>query len=420
MTSTANMVRLAVVVGLMLNGPPAIAEQTTLLIDGTRFESNLVSIADDVVTLSRPEEGAENVSIQRRELLRWGEPAEPARRPTVVLRQGSRLVAAPTWRVGGSIQYGAGNFQIQHAQLADVTLPRRLVRAVLFEAASDPDLFQEQIVLARQDASNSDRVWLTNGDAFSGEFVSIEQGKLSIVMDGQRLEFPIASVVALQLGHAIAGAAPSTSSLAVGLSDGTLIHAESISINPTGICAINMREGLGFQARRPDAISLLQPLSESVNYLSDNEPLDYRHTPYFQTSWPFGRDRGLLGQPLQVGNHRWLKGLAMHASSRLVYRVPSGKRRFQCLLSLADQESLAHDNGDADGALSGSVVCQVFVAREGRFVAAFQSPVLRSGDEPLAVSVDVESAQAIALVTEDAEDGDSRDHCLWLGARLVP
>ncbi len=50
----------------------------------------------------------------------------------------------------------------------------------------------------------------------------------------------------------------------------------------------------------------------------------------------------------------------------------------------------------------------------------FTSPIVRGGDAPLPVSVDVRGAKKLELLVDYADRADVLDHADWLDARLVP
>jgi hypothetical protein len=62
------------------------------------------------------------------------------------------------------------------------------------------------------------------------------------------------------------------------------------------------------------------------------------------------------------------------------------------------------------------VVFRVLVDGHERFA----SPILRGGDAPVPVSVDVRGAKKLELMVDYADRGDVLDHADWLDARLVP
>jgi hypothetical protein len=49
----------------------------------------------------------------------------------------------------------------------------------------------------------------------------------------------------------------------------------------------------------------------------------------------------------------------------------------------------------------------------------YASPILRGGDRPVPISVDVTSAKRLDLVVDFADRADELDHADWLDARLV-
>ena len=61
----------------------------------------------------------------------------------------------------------------------------------------------------------------------------------------------------------------------------------------------------------------------------------------------------------------------------------------------------------------------VYVLRDGQWQEAYKSTIVRGGDVPLPVSVDVSGAQGLTLTVDYADRGDELDHADWLEARLV-
>ncbi|MEM6799343.1 MAG: NPCBM/NEW2 domain-containing protein [Planctomycetota bacterium] len=403
---------LATTMSLLCLASAAASEGKLQLLSGERFTASLVRLSDGSASFLRPESDARVQSMPLANVVKWGTPAEGERRPTLVLRQGSRLIAAPTWTREGSLRYADGNFNLRQTLLDDVVMPRAMVELVLLEAARDPFLFDRVVRKAGAYRGGKDRIWLTNGDAFSGELGTINSGRLELTSEEQPLTFELGSVVAVKLtGGAERGDPPAN--VAIGMRDGGLLLASGAELSRGGTLRVSLTPELTLTGRRPGAVVMTQPLTGRVTYLSDLEPLDYRHTPYFDLGWAYGRDRDLLGRPLRSGGQPFLKGLSMHSGSRLVYRTPDGMTRFDGSLAVAGGSPAT------DGARGSSVVGRVFVARGGKFEEVFVSQTVREGDAPVAVSVDIEAAQAIALVVEDAGDGDTRDHARWLDARFV-
>ena len=70
---------------------------------------------------------------------------------------------------------------------------------------------------------------------------------------------------------------------------------------------------------------------------------------------------------------------------------------------------------DSEVGNGGSVVFRVI----GDERPLFESPVMRGGDAPLAVSVDVTGVLLLRLEVDQADHGDVADHADWAEARLL-
>ena len=103
----------------------------------------------------------------------------------------------------------------------------------------------------------------------------------------------------------------------------------------------------------------------------------------------------------------------MPTTSRVVYEVTNGNGRFSAELAL----------DDAAGQ-HGSVVYRVYLEQPRQAQAVWQvaytSPVVRGGDAPRMISLDLNGATKIALIVDFADRGDERDYANWLNARFVP
>ena len=103
-----------------------------------------------------------------------------------------------------------------------------------------------------------------------------------------------------------------------------------------------------------------------------------------------------------------MRGLGMHSASRLAYDVPSGWNRLEADIALDDAAGL-----------EGSAIFKVVVENGGQWQAAYESPIVRGGDAPLPVKIDLKGVTRAALLVEYADRGDVLDHANWLNVRLV-
>jgi hypothetical protein len=114
-----------------------------------------------------------------------------------------------------------------------------------------------------------------------------------------------------------------------------------------------------------------------------------------------------LGQtplPLQIGAHRYGKGLGLHANGEVVVELGGAFARFQAEVGVQQQQGTA-----------GSVVFKV-IADD---VVLFTSAILHPADAAVAVDVALTGREELRLVATDAGDGITCDCADWADARLV-
>jgi hypothetical protein len=202
----------------------------------------------------------------------------------------------------------------------------------------------------------------------------------------------------------------------LGLSDGSRLRATGISAESEGKLEVRLACGATLACDADEFyenVTLIQPDSPRVVYLSDLKPLDYKHVPLLDIAWSYGANRNLLGGRLRSGGAIYERGLAMHSASRLAYALPDGAKRFEAELALDDS---AGDRASVGGSVEYRVYLQ---GRDGQWSESYTSPIIRAGDAPLPISLDVTASRAIALLVGYADHGDTADHADWLSARLI-
>lgn len=116
------------------------------------------------------------------------------------------------------------------------------------------------------------------------------------------------------------------------------------------------------------------------------------------------RARSIDNNPLTLGGIVYPHGVGTHAPSVMGIDLGGGATRFEAMVGVDDEKS-GH----------GSVVFEVHV--DGKKVA--DSGVLKGGDAPKPISVDLTGAKRLVLLVEDAGDGIDSDHADWAGALIV-
>lgn len=109
------------------------------------------------------------------------------------------------------------------------------------------------------------------------------------------------------------------------------------------------------------------------------------------------------GNPLRIAGRTYLSGLGTHANSTVVIDLKRKALSFQAQVGVDDEVGTR-----------GSVVFTALV--DGKTV--YTSPVLRGGDAPQAVTLDLRGAARLELVVLDGEDGIDFDHANWAEAVL--
>ncbi len=263
--------------------------------------------------------------------------------------------------------------------------------------------------------SGVDAVLLANGDRLTEKLTVLDKGSLAIETPGGVAKVPLSRVEAISFGgrhqpSAISrqgDGADGKGKLAVGTRDGSLVYANTIRVGEKDV-EVELANGTKLKGSAVADVVALQSLGGRVVYLSDLEGADYRGVPYLSVQWPFMRDRNVLGEPIDVRGKRYSKGIGMHSAARLTYRLDRDFRRFDSAVAIDDS---------AKG--RGSVTFGVYVLRDGKWGESYKSGIVRGGEEPQAVSVDLRGAKGLTLTVDFADRGDELDHAVWLDARLV-
>jgi hypothetical protein len=313
------------------------------------------------------------------------------------------------------------------------SLPRDAVRALLLQPPADA-LQRDRIwkTLASY-AQPDDRLLLAGGETITGTIVAAPRSGRFAPEEGtpgneafelrrrgstDPLAVPAAKVVAVNFGSTSADLPATSRVLAwLGAGDGSLVRATSIGVRGD-IVTLALAAGGELKTtlsgrddpdkRFWDAITYLEPAAPRVSWLSDQEPLGYKHIPFVSVERPFGVDQNVLGGRLRAAGALFRKGLGMPSASRLAYDV-SGYRKFEAEIAI-----------DEAAGLSGSVVFKVLLeAAPGQWRAAYESPIVRGGQAPLSVSIDLKAAPRLALLVEFADRGDELDYADWLNAQLI-
>jgi hypothetical protein len=423
------------------------AQQEVVPLNGAAFQGETVGIDANALVIfhvaEKKDQKSGNRSFPLDQLVRWGNPAALRPQTVVVLADGGRIVTAADWSGGAAVRLVGDDVVLLSDTWNEVHLQRRLVSGVVFAQQSRSDE-RERLVeqvrgepspnLARQSSpqaslqgrgdSESDALLLTNGDRLTGKLTQLDRGSLAIETLGGVAKLPLSRVEAIVFGKSRQpspvgheqkaegepSAGPSLQgnrNIAVGMKDGSVLYAKTIRANEKEI-EIELASGVKLKGGTVGNIVALQSLGGRVVYLSDLDGADYRSAPYLSIAWPYSRDRNVLGGPIVVRGKRYWKGIGMHSAARLTYRFNGDYQWFDSAVAIDDS---------AKG--RGSVTFGVYVSRDGKWSEAYKSGIVRGGEAPIPVSVDLRGARGLTLTVDFADRGDELDHAVWLDARLV-
>ena len=165
----------------------------------------------------------------------------------------------------------------------------------------------------------------------------------------------------------------------------------------------------GFGKQRPckvDFAEFRRSVERFVNFESDWVWLDEIPGKNITSGWRVAQDRlSVRKNKMTIGSRMFEHGVGTHAPSIAQFKL-NGK-------ALAFGADVGVDS--EVGAKKGSV--KFTVVADGRVV--FESPVMKSGDEPLHVNVDLSGVDCVTLTVDDTGDGKRKDHADWANAFFI-
>lgn len=358
------------------------------------------------VWFRRGTNASSEAAVPSSRLVSWGAPVEATSGAIVLLADGGQVV-------GGVPSSDGERVVVENGPLGKLTLAANHVRAVMVRPPLDAqrrDALANRLCASEADEPprDSDFVLVENGDEFLGDIVSLDAQKIELKTDVGRVSVELSKVVGIAFNPSLlAPPRPDETRAWVGLGDGSLLAVASWNIDDNAarlvLPAGTLHGGEALLAVR-EIVTFLQPLGGAATYLSDLPPEGYKHVPYLSLDWPYRLDRNVAGTRLRAGGRLYAKGVGLHSTARLTWKLAEAYRRFEAEVAI-DDETVGR----------GSAVVRVFADSEQRYL----SPPIRGGDRPLSVSVDLAGATRLSLIVDFGERGDTLDHVDWLNARLV-
>jgi hypothetical protein len=396
---------------LLLSTSLLAQERTVVTTTQSITGAKLVALASDGgLTLTVD---GKRTKVPAEQLVQFGEYLEPRRGPLILLSDGS-------WLVGDPIALSASELRVDTRLCGELSLSRHIVRGIVFRLPADVPERDRLLDRLQTRRDGGDLLLLANGDELTGQAIGQKYDEDD---NEERLLFKLSSAteptaLALHTLAAIAfdavlidDATPRGRYVQAGLRDGSQLVVTSTATKDDHtqlLLASGAKLRIEQEALAED-LTFWQPINAGVVYLSDLPGGDYKHIPFLTQTWPYYRNRNCHGSRLRTAEALHFKGLGMHSTSRLAYELDADYRTFAVELAL-----------DQSAGTRGSVIYRVFTAGEsGPFKPAYESPIIRGGDLPLPISVDLRGVKRIVLIVDFAERGDERDDANWLNARLL-
>lgn len=405
----------------MATAVPLRSADVVRTLDGDSFHGRLVGISPEWQIRFATNDGQRQLPLEN--LVLFGEYQDDDDGPQLMLADGGLLRA-------DVLAISTETITVESRLWREAELPLDLVRAVVFIPPADAR--QRDALYERLTGSNGgeDQLFLANGDTIQGQLLPSNQGRylspeesrqVNLRAAGRELSVSIDAVSAIAFNPSLVQRPrPKNPHAAVGFTDGSLLHVESWRTVENDSIALSLAGGIALTLEPPpftstgetawSHITMLQAIGTSVVYVSELDAASYKHIPLLDREWPFRQDRCVSGGRLRVRKLLYRRGIGMHANSRLAYALGDRYQRFEAELAI-DQSADKH----------GSVVFRVFVNdASGQWQRAYESPVVRAGEAPIPMSVDVAGGRAMALIVDGADRATVGDQADWLNARLIP
>lgn len=115
-------------------------------------------------------------------------------------------------------------------------------------------------------------------------------------------------------------------------------------------------------------------------------------------------DQSVIQNPIRIGGEKFESGVGTHANSRFRVDLGGNATRFKAMVGITDENSA---KGSAE-----------FIVRAD-LKEVWRSKIIRHGDAPVPVDIDLTGVRRLTLIVNDAGDGSSDDHAVWADAAIV-
>jgi hypothetical protein len=344
-------------------------------------------------------------SLAAAQIIRWGAPVEKYDGPLIVAADGSLVVAYKY----GKLEIVDDVLTCETQLFGNLQIPVERLRGIIFQPPEQKSRRDQILRNVNHAEATTDTVMLRNGDRLSGVVTSLKEQQIQLRSAARVQSVNVRKTVALAFNPTLVDRIKlQANRTMVQFSDGSRTVSQSWT-GSQGAVQLTAACGISIQSK-PDEIVAVQTFGDHVKYLSDLKPARYRPRPYLSLEWPYRADRNTTDRRLRCGGQRYEKGVGLHSAAVVTYQLDRAYQRFETALGI----------DDATGG-RGSVVVAVY-ANDGtnKSTQRYKSEVIRGGDAPVPVSIDIRGATRLSVIVDVADHGDQQDHAVLLDARLIP
>lgn len=393
---------------LLVFSAQALGEPTCVPVAGPPFAASLLSV--DAQWSMRFRTGDVERSLSAADVMKWGLPVAPGGASQLVLADGGLLVATVK-------EADRERVTVDSPLFGELQVPLELLSGIIFQAPAGAERYDRLLASIRRAQGTTDRALFDNGDVLTGSVRAINtaqgEGAGALTIEGEvgPVVTPMTHLVAIVFHPGLVArlSVPGLHAL-VGFDDGSCLRAASLVLDATpgneGTAWITLAGKLTWQASAKSVV-FVQPTGGRARYLSQIDPVGYRQISYLETpgiTWDLARGASVSGRQLRCRGQLYLEGIGMHSASRASYAIDPGDQRFEASIGIDDEAGS-----------QGSVVFRVYVDSQQKYA----SPIVRGGEPPIPISVDVQGGKRLNLIVDFADRGDQLDRADWLDARLV-
>ena len=189
----------------------------------------------------------------------------------------------------------------------------------------------------------SDLVMLKNGNRSLGEFARLDAAFVELKGATSSLKLDRSRIRAIRLNPELTAVARQTGRRAIfTLSDGSRLTATNVELVDD---ALKLKSpGIGNVILPLDAIVACHLFGEQLIPVSDYEPSKIEFTPYLSTEWPLLRNANVRHGSLVLRGSEFTTGLGMHSRMAVTYDLRGNEREFQGIVGIDD---IANGGGSA-------------------------------------------------------------------------